>query len=71
MLIWHGMTVLLCFQIHNIQVEKVVFHDPKRTEQESYKDDFRVNLYATPCYICLLQGAELAADWLQQSILSP
>lgn len=44
MLIWHGMTLLPCFQIHNIQVEKVVFHDPKRTEQESYKDDFRVNL---------------------------
>jgi hypothetical protein len=55
-------------------VEKVTFHDCKRTYWESYKDDLQVYLEVTPCYIRLIEDCKtgsclVAAD--HSHVLSP
>jgi hypothetical protein len=55
----------ILFQIGNVEITKVTFHDPKRTDWKSYVEDLTVNLEAAPRYIRSIQDVELAADWLQ------
>jgi hypothetical protein len=59
----------MLFQIGNVEITQVTFRDPKRTDWKSYEEDLIVNLHAAQRYIRSVQDAELAVDWLQQSIL--
>jgi hypothetical protein len=56
----------ILFQIGNIEITRVTFRDPKRTDWKSY-EDLIVNLEAAQCYV--RSDVEVAVDWLQQSNL--
>jgi hypothetical protein len=59
----------ILFQIGNVEITRVTFRDPKKTDWRSY-EDLIVNLEAAPHYVCSVQDVELAVEWFQQSILS-
>jgi hypothetical protein len=59
----------ICFQIGNIDITRVTFRDPKRTNWESYKDNLKVNLGTMTRKIRMIRDIDLAADQLQRAII--
>jgi hypothetical protein len=59
----------ICFQIGNIDVIRVTFRNPKRTNWESYKDNLEVNLGTMTWKIRMIRDIDLAVDQLQQAII--
>jgi hypothetical protein len=60
----------ILFQIRSGDITGVTFCDPKRSDSKSYEDDLILNFEATPHYVCSVQDAELAIDWMQESMPS-
>jgi hypothetical protein len=63
-------TSYIRFQICNTAITWVTFRDPNRTNWKSYKDYLSVNLETILKNICMIRNTELAADQLQQAIIS-
>jgi hypothetical protein len=58
------------FKVRNLELGKIKFGNPKVTERETDNNDIKVNIEAAPRCICSVEDAELAVDWLQESIIS-
>jgi hypothetical protein len=59
----------IVFQVGNLEVTRLTYRNPKRTNWESYQEDLKVNLGVVPRVIHSVRGGELAVDLLQQAIL--
>ena len=57
------------FQVGDLEVTRVIYHDPKRTNWESSQGNLKASLGVLPKAIHLVQEVELAVDKLQQAIL--
>jgi hypothetical protein len=60
----------IVFQVGDLQVTRLTYHNHKRTSCESYREDLQVNLGVVPRAMHSVRDAELAVDMLQQTILS-
>jgi hypothetical protein len=60
----------IVFKVGELEVTRLTYHNPKRTNWESYLEDLKANLGAVNRVIHSKQDVELAADMVQQSILS-
>jgi hypothetical protein len=58
------------FQVGDPRVYRVTYCNPKGTNLESYREDLKANLGVVSRAIHLVQDVQLAADMLQQTILS-
>jgi hypothetical protein len=58
------------FQVGDLEVTSLIYHNPKRNNWESYWEDLKANLGVVPRVIYSVQDVELAVDLLQQAILS-
>jgi hypothetical protein len=57
------------FQVGDLEVTRLTYCNPKRTNWESYREDLKVNLGVVPRVIHLVRDVELAVDMLQHAIL--
>jgi hypothetical protein len=69
---WHASNVIslsdhryIVFQVGDVEVTRLTYCNPKRTNWESYWEDLKVNLGVVPRVIHLVQDVELAVDMLQ------
>jgi hypothetical protein len=60
----------IVFPVGDLEVTRLTYRNPKRTNWESYHEDLKVNLGVVPRVIHSVKDAELAVDMLQQVILS-
>jgi hypothetical protein len=60
----------ILFQVGDLDISRITYHNPKRTNWESYREDLKVNLGAVPRVVHLVRDVELAVDLVQQAILS-
>ena len=60
----------ILFQVSDIEISKITYHNPKRTNWESYQEDIKVNLGAVPRVVHSVRDVELAVDLVQHAILS-
>jgi hypothetical protein len=58
------------FQVGDLEVTRLTYHNPKRTNWESYRENLKVNLGVVPRVIHSVRDVELAVDSLQQATLS-
>jgi hypothetical protein len=58
------------YQVRNVHLDKITFHDRKTTDWEFYKDILKVNLKVAPHYIHSIQDLELVVEGLHQSVLT-
>jgi hypothetical protein len=58
------------FQVSDIEIFKITYRNPKRTNWESYREDLKANLRAVPRVVHSVRIVELAVDLVQQAILS-
>jgi hypothetical protein len=58
------------FQVSDIEISKITYRNPRRTNWESYREDLKVNLGAVPRVVHSVRDVELAVDLVQQAILS-
>jgi hypothetical protein len=58
------------FQVGDLEVTRLTYCNPKRTNWESYQEELKVNLGVVPRVIHSVQDVELAVDMLQLAILS-
>jgi hypothetical protein len=56
--------------VGDLEVTRLTYRNPKRTNRESYRKDLEANLGVVPRDIHSVQDVELAVDMLQQAILS-
>jgi hypothetical protein len=52
------------------EISRITYHNPRRTNWESYREDFKVNLGAVPRVVHSVRDVELAVDLVQHAILS-
>jgi hypothetical protein len=66
----HGYIV---FQVGDLEVTRLTYHNPKRTNWESYQEDLKVNLGVVPRVTYSVRDVELAVDFAtgHPLILSP
>jgi hypothetical protein len=60
----------ILFQVSYIEISRITYRNPKRTNWESYQEDLKVNLGAVPRVVHSVRDVELAADLVQHAILS-
>jgi hypothetical protein len=60
----------ILFQIDDLEISRITYRNPKRTNWESYREDLKVNHGAVPRVEHSVQDMELAVDLVQQAILS-
>ena len=60
----------ILFQVRDLEISRITYSNPKRTDWESYQEDLKVNLRAVPRVVHLVRDVELAVDLVQQAILS-
>jgi hypothetical protein len=60
----------ILFQVGDLEISRITYCNPKRTNWESYGEDLKVNLGAVPRVVHLVQDVELAVDLVQQPSLS-
>jgi methionine synthase II (cobalamin-independent) len=60
----------IVFQVGDLEVTRLAYRNPKRTNWESYWEDLKVNVGVVPRVIHTVRDVELAVDLLQQAILS-
>ena len=60
----------IVFQVGDLEVTRLTYHNPKRTNWESYQEDLKVNLWVVPRVIHSGLDVELAVDMFQQAFLS-
>ena len=60
----------IAFQVGDLEVTRLTYYNPKRTNWESYREDLMTNLGVIPRVIHLVPDVNLAVDLLQQAILS-
>jgi hypothetical protein len=60
----------ILFQVCDLEISRITYHNPKRTNWESYWEDLKVNLGAVPRVVHLVRDVELAVNLVQQAILS-
>jgi hypothetical protein len=60
----------IVFQVGDLEVTRITYRNPKRTNWESYQEDLKVNLGFVPRVIHSVRDVELAVDMLQQATLS-
>ena len=58
------------FLVSDIEISKITYRNPKRTNWESYWEDLKANLGAVPRVVHPVRDVELAVDLVQQAILS-
>jgi hypothetical protein len=56
---------LLVFQVGDLEVTRLTYHNPKKINWEAYREDLKVNLGVVSRGIHLMWDVELAADMLQ------
>jgi hypothetical protein len=61
----------IVLQVGDLEVTRLTYHNPKRTNWESYQEDLKVNPGVVPRVIHSVWDVVLAVDMLQQAILSP
>jgi hypothetical protein len=59
----------IVFQVGDLEVTRLTYRNPKRTNWESYREDLKVNLGVVPRVIHLVRDVQLAVDLFQQAIL--
>jgi hypothetical protein len=60
----------ILFQVSDIEISRITYRSPKRTNWESYQVDLKVNLGAVPRVVHSVRDVELAVDLVQLAILS-
>jgi hypothetical protein len=58
------------FQIGDLQVTRVIYHDPDRTNWEFHWEDLKANLGLVPRVIHFMWNVQLAVNMVNQAILS-
>jgi hypothetical protein len=54
--------------VGDLEVTRFTYHNPKRTNWESYQEGLKANLWVVPRVINSVLDVELAVDMLQQPI---
>jgi hypothetical protein len=59
------------FQVSDIEISKITYRNPKRTNCESYREDLKVNEGAVPRVVHSVTDVELAVDLVQHAFSPP
>jgi hypothetical protein len=59
----------IVFQVGDLEVTRLTYRIPKKTNLESYREDPKVNLGVVPRVVHSVRDVELAVDLLQQALL--
>jgi hypothetical protein len=60
----------ILFQVAGLEISRITYHNPNRTNWESYQEDTKVKLGVVPRAVHLVWDVELGVDLVQQDTLS-